>query len=324
MFKLSFDVHPLSESFTQEQSVLLLGSCFSENMGQKFEAHKFTALTNPFGTIYNPLSIFRNLRLSLEQGDQSNHRITEHAGVFYSWDTHSAISSLNATELASNLDRVYANTGSFFESADWLIITPGTAWVYALEDSAEIVANCHKHPQHTFRKRLLTTEEIMEAFQATHALLQAANPNVQILFTVSPVRHIRDGLVENNQSKSILLTAVHEIIGQNPNCHYFPAYEIMIDELRDYRFYAEDMIHPSQQAIDYIWGKFVKAACTPDTQQFLSEWQKIRAALNHRPFHPQSEAHQQFLKVTLSRLERLSNVVDVQAEIATLKNQIDP
>lgn len=321
MFSLPFIIPPSSEKIQLNNSVFCIGSCFSDNIGHKLQDHKFKVVSNPFGVIYNPYSIFKNFRnLLTDNLDIENY--IQQGDIFYHWDTHSDISATTLSLLKEMLKQRANLSKESLTTADWIIITFGTAYAYKYLESDEIVANCHKVPQSNFDRVLLTKMEITKDYFRTVDLIKSLNPNVKIIITVSPVRHVRDGLVNNNLSKSILLQAAHEIVERDQQAHYFPSYEIMIDELRDYRYYKEDMIHPTDQAITYIWEKFTKSYLDENTQNFIQEWQKINRAIHHRPFHPTSDAHQQFLKSTIKKLETLSQQVDVIHEIELLKSQI--
>ncbi|MEQ9466488.1 MAG: GSCFA domain-containing protein [Ekhidna sp.] len=313
MFKLNFEIPASSAKINLSDPVLLIGSCFSDEIGEKLKSHKFNAFSNPFGTIYNPHSIFKVLEGGLNPKDT-----IESQGVYYHWDAHGSVSGLSETDVSALLVQKNQEMNTFLGNAKWLIIALGTAIVYEYENVG-IVANCHKIPQSKFTKRFLSQKEIIGQFARLHAKF---NPNLKIIFTVSPVRHIRDGLVENNRSKAILLDSIHQLVEEYKNVHYFPAYEILIDELRDYRFYAEDMIHPSSQAINYIWDTFSQTYFDSNTRSFLSEWVKVKAALNHRSFQPQSVSHQKFLYNTLEKLTALNEKVDLRVEIEQVKNQL--
>lgn len=312
MFNLNFEIPESKDKINLKDSILLFGSCFSDEVGGKLTQSKFKALSNPFGTIYNPHSIFKLLANAVEK----NH-LVESQGVHYHWDTHGSISGLSAQECSQLFEDRMKETQAFLKQTKWLIITLGTSIAY--ERNNEIVANCHKVPQAQFNKRFLSQKEIIEQFASLYANL---DPDLLIIFTVSPVRHIRDGLVENNRSKAILIDAVHQIVADYENVQYFPSYEILIDELRDYRFYSEDMIHPSQQAIDYVWKRFSETYFDEDTRSFIKDWSKVKSAIDHRPFQPHSESHQKFLQSTLKKLQALNEKVDLSVEMEEIKNQL--
>ena len=318
MFQLNFQPDPLPEKIKTEHQILLIGSCFSENIGQKLKQGKWPICVNPFGTIYNPTSILRSLQLSLKE--EKEHRLTENNNIHYSWDAHSYISATNQETLIQKLNLAYHETNNCLKNANWLIITLGSAWVY--EYDSEVVANCHKHPNRQFQKRLLKAQEIIHSFEVFVKQIHQVNPKLQILLTVSPVRHIRDGIVENNQSKATLINSVHELVQNHPSIHYFPAYEIMIDELRDYRFYAEDMVHPTEQAIDYIWKKFCETCMDKEAQDFVQQWGNLRKAIAHRPFHPETPEHQLFVRRTINKLRQFEKQVDITEELKSLTDQL--
>lgn len=320
MFKLDFDIPPLAKKIDHKDSILMLGSCFVDSIGKHLQDHKFEVSVNPLGTLFNPISIFNGLNIALEK--QSMQPIEQRNDLFFSWDTHSQWSGKSEDDLRTALAQEFQTIGTHIEMAQWIMITLGTAHVYERNASEQIVANCHKFPQQDFSKRLLSIQEITKAFQETQAYVKAINPDVHWLFTVSPVRHMKDGLIENNQSKSILIQSVSEIVHQFDHCHYFPAYEIMIDELRDYRFYKEDMIHPNDQAIRYIWEAFQAAGFNKATRQFCDRWVKLLSALRHRPIHSKSKDHQLFLDATRRKLKELENMVDITAELEILDAQI--
>ncbi|WP_420319264.1 GSCFA domain-containing protein [Ekhidna sp.] len=316
MFKLSFDIPESKHKISLSDPILLIGSCFSDEIGLKLSESKFNTLCNPFGTIYNPHSIFK----LLSNLSKSNN-VVESQGVQYHWDTHGKISGLNPQETIDLFEKINNETQNFLMQTNWLFITLGTAIVYE-RMNGDIVANCHKVPGGEFRKRFLNQDEIKRQFSTLHTYLEKINPRLNIVFTVSPVRHIRDGLIENNQSKAILIDSIRSITENYPNTTYFPSYEIAMDELRDYRFFQEDRIHPTNEAIDYVWNRFIEAYLDKEAIGIIEEWSKLKAALHHRPFQPQSTAHQTFLKSTLKKMEELNEKVDLSVEMNQLKQQI--
>ena len=299
--------------------LLTIGSCFSEEIGTRLLDNKFQVLNNPFGTIYNPLSI-ANLLTKIRDNDPfTEDRFVKSQDVYYSYDFHSRLSALTSDQLKEISDSALEQSHDFFAKSDWVLITLGTSVVYRLTDSQQIVANCHKVPSDSFSKSLLSTNEIKEAFRDW--LVGSGEKN--IILTVSPVRHIRDTLEINSVSKSILRLVSHELSTEFENIHYFPSYEILMDDLRDYRFYSDDLIHPSSAASDYIWDKFMAAFMSPDTCEFVKEWQKIRQSLRHRPFQTATQKYKTFLEKTISKLELLSGKVNTSEEIQTLKKRLN-
>ena len=316
MFKFEFNIPESVKKINLTDSIFLMGSCFSDEIGSHFAENKFECLSNPYGTIYNPYSIFK---LLADQVPSEN--TIESQGVFYHWDAHGTISGLTKEEVVTAFDQKRKQTQAFLATTNRLIITLGTAYIYVLKDGS-IVANCHKVPASYFKKRLISQEEIVEQFAQIHSCLSKTNPNLNILFTVSPVRHIRNGLIDNNRSKAILIDAIHSMVSKYDNVNYFPSYEILIDELRDYRFYQSDMVHPSPEAIGYVWKKFVASFFDEASKNFLEEWGRLKVAINHKPFQAKSALHQKFLKSTLGKLEKMNEKVDMSVEIEQLKNKI--
>ncbi len=243
-------------------------------------------------------------------------------GVNYHWQAHSEVSAINKKDLLSSLDHQLKLTHAQLKKTDWIIITFGSAFVYRLIQSGKIVANCHKVPKSEFTKELLSVMEITTAFKSLLETLKASDIQANILLTVSPVRHIKDGLTENNLSKSVLIQAVQELVSTNEHVHYFPAYEIMIDELRDYRFYKEDLVHPNDQAINYIWHQLVSSYFDSESQKFIEDWSKLQKAINHKPFHPETAQHQQFIRSTIDKLKAFNYQVNVSSEITQLEQQL--
>ena len=303
--------------------ILTIGSCFADAIGGRMHSNRLRVLANPFGNLYNPLSIHKALRYALFNELPPTHTFLEREGVWLNYDFHSEVSDLNQHNLSAKLKDVAGTAHYHLAHAEWLLITYGTAWIYERKETGEVVANCHKMPNILFTKSLLSTQEITDSFGALYHELKKFNPSVKIILTLSPVRHIKDTLELNGVSKAVVRTACHAIAESFTDVTYFPAYEIMMDDLRDYRFYKADMIHPTDVAEDYIWEKFGEKYFSQDLKTFLSQWNEIRHAINHRPFHPTSVAHQSFLKETLKRLESLKEMVDVEDELALLKSRIE-
>lgn len=289
-----------------KSKILLLGSCFSEHIGNQLSYFKFDVLTNPFGTIFNPVALERLIQQSIHQTiDES--AIVENQGINHSLHHHSQLSALDKNTLIENISKAQQQTLAYLNSSSHIIITLGTAWVYEYVQTQSIVASCHKIPGTQFKKRLLTIPEIQDRVTAIVKTINNLNPTTQIIFTVSPVRHTKDGIVENNLSKAHLISALHQI----QHLIYFPSYEIMMDDLRDYRFYEADMIHPNQTAIQYIWKKFSNTWMDENTTAYFKSIQSIQQSLLHKPFNENSDAHQQFLiklKDKITRLEQELNI----------------
>jgi len=289
--------------------IVLLGSCFAENIGDKFEYFKFQNTVNPFGIIFNPVSIEKLIYRTVNQEFFTEKDVFFHNEKWQSSEVHSQLSNENKDELIANLNQILVDFYTQIQQASHIIITYGTSWVYRNKLSNEIVANCHKVPQNQFDKELLSIEIIEKSIQNTIDLISKINPNCNIIFTVSPVRHIKDGFIENQVSKAHLLSSIYKVLQVPPSGAegaYFPSYEIMMDELRDYRFYEADMLHPNQQAIDYIWIKFFENYVSEKEFATMNEVSSIQRGLKHKPFNVNSESHQLFLKKLKDRIEKLS------------------
>jgi lysophospholipase L1-like esterase len=317
-FRTELIVPQAAEAITHKSRLLLVGSCFADEVGQRLTDYKFQALVNPFGTIFNPLSLFELLQKSLS-GEPLQTMPVERDGLFFHYGLHSRHFAESTEAMQELTHRLLQQTADFLTAAvnedKWLIITLGTAWIYELADSGIPVANCHKMPAQLFRKRLLQVEEIVAAFQKLHAVLPADR---RIILTVSPVRHIKDSLPLNAVSKSVLRLAVHQLCEQYAQVSYFPAYELLLDDLRDYRFYAEDMLHPSAQAVDYIFDKFAAAYFREPTLQLMQQWRKIRQGLAHRPLQANSDAYRHFLEQLSQQLAKIAPYLEVSREMAEI------
>ncbi|MEZ4852788.1 GSCFA domain-containing protein [Flavobacterium sp.] len=291
-----------------QSKIMLLGSCFSENIGEKFQYFKFQTTVNPFGIIFNPVSIEKLVKRVVAQQPFTENDIFYHNDLWHCFEVHSELSNPNKEAFLNNLNSIVESTHRQIVSLSHLLITLGTSWVYRNNSSKEIVANCHKVPQKEFTKELLSTSQIEESLQNIVSLIHSVNPNVKFIFTISPVRHIKDGFFENNVSKGNLLSALYKTVNcQLSTVNYFPSYEIMVDELRDYRFYKDDMLHPNQQAVDYIWIKFFENYINPNEFQLMNDICAIQKGLQHKPFNPDTEAHQKFLQNLQKKIETIKN-----------------
>ncbi|NNK81524.1 MAG: GSCFA domain-containing protein [Flavobacteriaceae bacterium] len=284
---------------------LLLGSCFSEHIGGKFKYFKFKSLQNPFGILFHPIAIERLITRAINSEFFSEEDLIYHNERWHCFDAHSCLSSNKKEELLNNLNNAIKATHQQINESTHVIITLGTAWYYRFIEMDKIVANCHKIPQKKFLKELLSTDKISESLNAIIELIRTVNSHANILFTVSPVRHLKDGFVENQRSKSHLISAIHGIVESQENCFYFPSYEIMMDELRDYRFYNEDMVHPNQLAINYIWNKFKSVWIASESEKIMKTVDDIQKGLAHKPFNPESETHKVFKEKLNSKIEDL-------------------
>jgi hypothetical protein len=315
----------IPESFPKinHQSVLFsIGSCFSGVIGEKLSERKFKVLTNPFGTIFNPISLAHLLEDSLLEMPINKELITAQDGLYLHFGMHSDVVAYSIDSLEKLIQKKQNATKTQLENATHLLITFGSAWVYELKERQQLVANCHKQPSSIFEKRLLNTEELLKTYINFFNLIHEINPKLKVILTVSPVRHLKDGVSENQISKSILRVACHELCESFDFVNYFPSFEIMMDELRDYRFYKEDLIHPTAQAEDYIWGKFKMAWIDPSTYPLIQEVEQIKRDLTHRAFNPESPTHLKFLENLQKKLEKLSKSFDFSKEIDLLRKQV--
>jgi hypothetical protein len=290
------------------KSMMLFGSCFSENIGQKLIDLKFQVDMNPFGILYNPESIAGSLKLLLKDHTFTEEDLFFDQGLWNSFYHHSRFSDVDREVVLEKINSRIKLSAEFLKTADFLVITFGTAWVYELINTGQIVSNCHKIPAKHFNRFRLGVNEISETYHHVLEELWKFNPNLKIIFTVSPIRHWKDGAVENQISKSTLLLAIDRlIIGlADRDCKYFPSYEIMMDELRDYRFYAEDMIHLSPVATDYIFDRFCKFMISKESLNLAGNVMKIRKSLMHRPVNLTSMEYEKFLLLNLDKIDKLT------------------
>ncbi|PKH49441.1 GSCFA domain-containing protein [Tenacibaculum sp. Bg11-29] len=302
--KISLKKQQLNQ-INYDSKLLLLGSCFSENIGEKLSYYKFQSAVNPFGILFHPKAIENLVLDAINEKVYTDDDLFFHNERWHCFNVHSKLSSTDKNKITNSLNNANNNTYKQLKNATHIIITLGTSWVYRFIETDSLVANCHKIPQKKFLKEILSINEITASIEIIISLIKSVNKNVNILFTVSPVRHLKDGFIENQRSKSHLLSAIHNIIEPRENTYYFPSYEIMMDELRDYRFYAEDMIHPNKTAINYIWDKFFTSWTSEETQQTMSKVAIIQKGLTHRSFNPTSEAHLKFLNNLQQKKETL-------------------
>jgi len=298
-FHLSFDPPDLPEKINLRDKIMLSGSCFTEHMSAKFSHYKFQIMDNPHGILFNPVSLARSIQACITKQVYTEQDIFLDQGIWASWDFHSRYADPDPLTSLSSMNQATETGHHFLKNAQWLILTFGSAFVYQLENG-RVVANCHKAPAKLFRKRLLSADEVLSELDNLIHRVFLFNPGIRIIFTISPVRHLRDGFVENNRSKAVLIQAVHHLVNKFDKIFYFPSYELVIDDLRDYRFYAEDMVHPNYQATNYVWEKFADSSITDSTRETMKEIHKLKAAVLHKPLHPDSVNHREFLKKNLS------------------------
>lgn len=300
----------------------MIGSCFSNNIGEKLQQNKFQALINPFGVLYNPVSITKNLLSSIGRKEADHGSIIQSSGRFFHFDFHSKISASTEEECVENANQAIKNCHEQLTDLSYLFLSLGTAWVYRWKENDKIVANCHKVPAKSFNKELLTLGEVEESLQSMVEKLSSNYPNLKIIFTLSPVRHVKDGFHENQLSKSTLSLAINSVVNKFGSCSYFPSYEIMMDDLRDYRYYTDDLIHPSPMALDYVWKIFAETYFSIATFQIVEEIQKIKNDLSHKAFHPDSDEHQKFLQKLEGKIKSFAKKhnLDFRKELEGLKD----
>jgi hypothetical protein len=305
-----------------QSGILTIGSCFSDVIGEKLLKNKLKVLANPFGVIFNPESIFTLLNASLDENEFSKDAYIENKNIWRNYYFHSELHGNTLEELSRKINMQKTLAHNFLLKASVLTITFGSGFVYRLKSTHEVVSNCHKMPTSLFTKELLSPEQITKSFDLFYKKVISTNPELKIILTVSPVRHIKDSIQLNSVSKSVLRMACHSLAKSNENISYFPAYEIMMDDLRDYRFYKEDMIHPTEVAENYIWGKFIDTYLETQSKEFIREWSGILKSLEHKPFHPESENHQAFIKETIRKIKSLKGDIDMGNELNLLENQL--
>ncbi|MCH5177546.1 MAG: GSCFA domain-containing protein [Prevotellaceae bacterium] len=323
------DIPKSRAHLTHRHKVLLLGSCFADHIGTLLTRDKFDCLVNPFGTLYNPASICAHLWRCISEREYTADapEIVDNGdgrGCF-SWMHHSSFNAPTADVLAERLNHALRTTARRLCDADWLIVTFGTAYIYRLQSNGMLVANCHKQPDACFQRSRLSAFDIVDQWTPLLQMLHSVNPKLQVIFTVSPIRHKRDGLHANQLSKAELLLALDRLTTDNVS--YFPAYELLLDELRDYRFYATDMVHPSDVAVSYIYERFTDTYVARDEQEISRQCRDIHAALAHRVQHPDDPAHQQFINKYIQKITQLQQAhpyIDWSAELAVCHTPSKP
>jgi len=320
-FRTELSVNSSPVSIDHRAGTITIGSCFADAIGQQLINHKFATLANPFGPVYNPISIHKLLYNAANLCAPDPEQLIQVGELWAHPDYHSRFCRSSAEEVIQAINESTTITNGALAGCGAVVITYGTAIVFESVSTGEVVANCHKLPGKFFRQRLLTIEEIEADFRKIYATLRRQGVG-QFILTVSPVRHLKDTLEINGVSKSLLRLACHRISTTEQNTTYFPAYEIMMDDLRDYRFYAEDMIHPSGVAETYIWQKFSDAYFSKATRELILKWDDIYKALQHRPFHPEGEGYMRFLNDVKAKLISLSPQLDVSSELRSIEIQL--
>jgi hypothetical protein len=322
-FRTPVDIKPFQSKLSYNDNIMLLGSCFAENMGEKLSQNKFATDINPFGIIYNPVSLLNCFEILVNKKLFTKNDLFEENGVWKSFYHHSRFSNSNADIMLKTINDRILFSSDFLKKSDFLLLTLGTAWVFEHKDLNITVSNCHKQPTSSFNHKLLSIDETYMALKKLTDLAKKINPKIKIVFTVSPIRHLKNGAHENQISKSILLVALNKLQESFSDLIYFPAYEILLDELRDYRFYAEDMMHPSSATIEFIWEKFCTAFMTKKTTETLKEIKNIRAAMLHRPQFPGTKEHQKFIEyyyVKVCELSKLHPNINFENEKNSFSN----
>ncbi len=285
--------------------LMSIGSCFSENIGRKFLESKFNININPFGQQYNPLSIAHAINLLLENKPFTQNDLVYHDELWHSFAHHGSFSGDSKEEVLNNINTRLQKAAEDLRTADVLFLTFGTSHIFELKETGRVVSNCHKMPSSVFNQRLVSPQEIVDTLVNVLTRLKTYHPKLKTVFTVSPVRYFAFGHYENSVSKAHLFTAIHQLQKSNPDFYYFPAYEMVIDDLRDYRFYAEDMLHPNNQATEYVWQRLCETMLAKESVEIMKELQEITQAAGHRPRNPYTEAHGKFIEKYLTKINEL-------------------
>ncbi|TDH28864.1 GSCFA domain-containing protein [Segetibacter sp. 3557_3] len=325
-FMLDVNIKEPSNKINYQDGILIVGSCFTEHIGGRLLDYKFRVLQNPSGILFDPLSVCSSLNAYLTNEPLDGSELYYLNELWHSWDHHSSFSGQNKEDVVACINETRAVAHKFITRASWIIITLGSSFHYRLKESGKRVANCHRAPAQLFTKEMIGISETTECLQTTIANLKKVNPAINILLTVSPVRHIRDGVVENNRSKARLIESVHDLVENNSNLHYFPAYEIMVDVLRDYRFYDIDLVHPNYAGTEYVFEQFRDHFIDPASVAVMEKIKQVTTGCKHRPFQPNTMAHRAFLSNTMSKLKEISATnpdIDFNDEDAYLKRALE-
>jgi hypothetical protein len=319
-FMIDINLRKLPKAIRYQDKILLTGSCFTEHIGNSLQEIKFSVLQNPNGILFDPASVVLSLESYIENKKYTDRDFFQLNDVWHSWQHHSRYSNTRLDEAVRIANESQEKAHRFLGEAKWLIITLGSAFSYRLiAERGRPVANCHRAPAQWFHKYLMTVDDIVDSLEAMIQKLSLFNPQLGIIFTVSPVRHIRDGVVDNNRSKARLIESVHSVVSNHRNIHYFPAYELVIDVLRDYRFYDIDLVHPNYAATEFVLEKFAEVCIDENALELMEELKKIVVARKHKAFQPDTNAHEQFLKTQLERTISLHE----RFPFLNLKEEID-
>lgn len=307
-FRTTIKVEKQAQSFDYDSRILLLGSCFTEHISQKLAYFKFDTLTNPHGIVFNSSAIKTAVLDCVNNKVYTIADLKKHNDLWFSYKHHSQFSSPESAKTLTTINNAINDAHYFIKTASHIVITLGTAWVFTEKDSEKIVANCHKVPQKQFTKSLQSIPQITNDLEAIEIAIKSVNKKAKIIYTVSPIRHLRNGFAENMQSKAHLIAAVQAHINQQKNNYYFPTFEIMMDDLRDYRFYEADLIHPNSTSIDYIWDLFKNSWLSNKTNETMSTIDGIQKDLQHRPFNKNTEAHRKFMENLNKKIAALTAI----------------
>lgn len=321
-FRTRVDIAEAAGKMDYKAKSLWMGSCFSDTIGKIMAGHKFPVLLNPFGTLFNPFSVMDNLRRLISGQAFTGADLHYNDGLWFSFSHYTGFAHPNADACLSAMNDSLKTASDWLKQSGFLLLTFGTARIFQLKESGQIVANCHKLPSVSFASRLAEPAEIIQSCDVAMRELRQMNPAMQVIFTLSPVRHWSDGAESNQLSKSILHYSMHEILKKYDQAYYFPAYEIFMDELRDYRFYAADMLHPSEQASRYVWERFTETWIDNASKKIMADVTAVMKAAGHRPLHAESTNHKQFKHNTLQQIEHLTAMypfLDFSNEIALLQ-----
>lgn len=323
--ELSFQ-SPTPLNLDYNSKIFTIGSCFATEISSRLSERKFYVNHNPFGVLFQPFAIENAIMRIYSNQEYLSNEVFKYEDMYLSWDHHSSFNEVSADKLLQKINKNIRESHKFLSQVDAVIITLGSSFVYKLNRFELVVANCHKIPGSEFTKYLLPEHQIKTSLKnIVEMLSDFGKDNLKIIFTLSPVRHIKDGLVENNFSKARLLNAIHSVIENYENCEYFPVYEFMMDDLRDYRFYKADLIHPNEIAIDYIWEKFLENYINPEVFPLMKKIEKLNSSIHHKPQHPNSIAYKKFLYNLLKEIQTIETELpheSFQQELLELKNKI--
>ncbi|HUZ61364.1 MAG TPA: GSCFA domain-containing protein [Hanamia sp.] len=306
-FFLPFQIQSYPFQISYYDKILFIGSCFSEEIGNKLKELKLNVLQNPNGILYDPLSISDSLFSYVENKPFNEENLFELNGLWHSWKHHSSFSGINKKEVFNKINQSQNTAHTFLKEADVLFVTLGTAFNYQLKNNNENIANCHKAPTDYFEKELISTDEIISEMLSVLTAIEILNPGLKIIFTVSPVKHIRDGVIENNRSKARLIEGVHAIEDKKQNVFYFPSYELVNDILRDYRFYKSDLVHPNETAINFVFEKFTDSFFDDSSKKIMKDVMQVLSAVNHKPLFKKSKAHKKFITEQIQNIKKIEN-----------------